>query len=63
MKCLVEIEPGTWLANWAGEPGDPGKTTLRRSAREFESEWAAKCAIEKARSRGLLGEAMIVAVL
>jgi hypothetical protein len=47
--CIVEIQPGCWLAPWTG---DPGRTLVRKSAKVFPSEWAARCAIARHRSLG-----------
>ena len=43
---IVELEPGVWLAPWGG---DPGRTVLRCSARNFKREHLACNALERAR--------------
>ena len=44
---IVEIEPGTqWLAPWKG---DPGRTCILHSAKQFDSFTAARAALVRAR--------------
>ncbi len=39
-RLIVELEPGVWLAPWKG---DPGRTTVIHSAKQFHSlTWAAR---------------------
>jgi hypothetical protein len=43
---IVEIEKGVWLAPW---DGDPGRTLVKDSAKEFKTERAADGALSAAR--------------
>ncbi len=43
---IVEIEQGLWLAKWQG---DPGRTLVKDSARMYDSQFAAQCALQRAR--------------
>jgi hypothetical protein len=44
--CLVQLEPGVYLAPWSG---DPGRTTRRSNATRFSDHAAAASALAKAR--------------
>jgi len=44
---IVEIETGVWLATW---DGDPGRTLVKDSAKQFKSEQSAGRALGKARA-------------
>ena len=46
MRYLVELEQGTYLAPWAG---DPGRTIKRSNAKRYKSEQLASIALRKAR--------------
>lgn len=49
-RYIVELEPGkVWLAPW---PGDPGRTTNRPHAKQWEKASAAQRALELARRFG-----------
>lgn len=52
MSHLVEIEPGVWLARWAG---DPGRTLIRENAQQFPTEANAQLAIDLMLKRYLPG--------
>lgn len=43
---IVEIEKGVWLAPWRG---DPGRTLVKESAKQFDKEWKAHKALDDAR--------------
>lgn len=43
---IVELEPGVWLAPWAG---DPGRTVVREKASVFASVTDANTALASAR--------------
>jgi hypothetical protein len=43
---IVELQTGTWLAPWLG---DPGRTEVEASARRYKTEGAAKIALKYAR--------------
>jgi len=43
---IVELHQGTWLAPWQG---DPGRTLVLDSAKQFNTEASAKRALAKAR--------------
>lgn len=45
-EFIVEITPGCWLAKWQG---DPGRTLLKESAKRYKSEFAAHCALLRAK--------------
>lgn len=45
-RFLVRLEPGCWIAEWTG---DPGRTTVKASARSFPTERSARRALSKAR--------------
>lgn len=44
-KYIAELEPGVWVAPWAG---DPGRTIKRENAKRFRTRPAAKAAITRA---------------
>ena len=46
MKYIVCLEPGVWLATWEG---DPGRTLIKRSAKQFGSMVSATHALARAR--------------
>lgn len=46
-RWIVELEPGVWLAPWAG---DPGRTCCQGSAMVFRTEAAARRALSRARA-------------
>lgn len=43
---IVELEEGVWLATWQG---DPGRTLVKESARQFGSRHGARVALGSAR--------------
>ncbi len=45
-KYIVELEPGTWIAPW---DGDPGRTLVHSSATRYKRRQDAKAAITRAR--------------
>ncbi len=45
MKFLVELEPGVFIAPWAG---DPGRTLIKASASRFDTKEQASAAIDRA---------------
>ena len=46
LMWIVELEEGCWFAPWSG---DPGRTLLRESAKQYRSEYAAHCALMRAK--------------
>ena len=42
---IVELERYVWLAPW---PGDPGRTLVKKNAKQFNSKKQAKRALTKA---------------
>ena len=46
MMWIVELEEGCWFAPWSG---DPGRTLVRESAKQYRSEHAAHCALIRAK--------------
>ncbi len=44
---IAELEPGVWIAQWAG---DPGRTLLKNNAKVFNRKSTARRAIEKAQT-------------
>lgn len=57
MHWIVELEPGTWIAPWFG---DPGRTVVRRNARQFDSKRSAELALKKARDFSQFVHAKII---
>jgi hypothetical protein len=45
-KFIVELEKGVWISNYSG---DPGRTLVKESAKEFSSNVLANNALDKAR--------------
>lgn len=45
-RFIVRLEPGVWIAPWKG---DPGRTLVRASAKQFPTERSARRALSKAR--------------
>ena len=43
---IVELDRDCWFAPWSG---DPGRTLVRDSAKQYCSEHAAKCALSRAK--------------
>jgi hypothetical protein len=43
---VVQIQPGVWLAPWRG---DPGRTLVIESAKQFKTAHAGECALRQAR--------------
>jgi len=42
MKYIIELFDGCWRASW---DGDPGRTLVKDSAKEYKSELAAHCGL------------------
>ena len=45
---VIEISPGVWLAPWLG---DPGRTTVKNSARKFKTLHGARVALGVAKRK------------
>jgi hypothetical protein len=56
MKWIVELEPGTcWIAPWSG---DPGRTAIKNSAKQYPSIISATFALARARDYSEFRDAM-----
>lgn len=56
---IIELQPGCWLAPWSG---DPGRTLVRESARQFATRRGATVALRYARQHRPLRDAQVVEV-
>ncbi len=52
----VELEPGVWLAPWAG---DPGRTLVKENAKAFHSRSGAEVALSAAREHRPFAKATV----
>lgn len=53
---IVELEKGVWLADWSG---DPGRTLLKKNARQYATRRGASIALGMARKFRLFKDAVI----
>ena len=56
VRFIVRLEPGVWIA---AQEGDPGRTTVKASARRFDTERSARRALSKARRSGQYPRAVV----
>lgn len=56
MTYILELEPGVWLADWAG---DPGKTLVKENAKTFKTRTDAANALKEAREFETFNDAKI----
>ena len=45
-KWIVELWDGCWLSTWSG---DPGRTLVKDSAKQYKTEFGANCALGRAK--------------
>ena len=57
---IVELQDRVWLARWSG---DPGRTFIRSSAREYTTERGAKIALGMARRYRRFSDAWVYRTL
>jgi len=56
MTYIVELEPGVWLASWSG---DPGRTLVKESAKQYRTISLATYALARARKHRDFADAAI----